>query len=49
MDNIDFGMIREKLEEEREQTEWLNARLRERMWDRKRSYHKGFAGMDQQT
>ena len=46
---MDYKKIWEKLEEEKQGTAWLNTRLREKIRDRERSYHKGFVGMDQQT
>ena len=49
MHYIDYRMIMEKLGEERERTEQLNARFEEKIRDRERSYHKGSVEMDQQT
>ena len=48
-DYPDVETFQERLEEERDQTEWLNVQLREGIQDRKRCYQEGFAGMDQQT
>ena len=48
-DYPDIEMFQEGLEEERDQTERLSVQLRERIQDRRTSYHEGFAGIDQQT